>query len=37
MVLPKDKDDVVVRPEIGRKKIRRDSGHSEKGKKERRG
>lgn len=35
VVLPKDKDDVVVRPEIGRKKIRRDSGHSDKGKKER--
>jgi hypothetical protein len=31
--LPDGKGDSVMRPDIGRKKIRRDSGHSEKGKK----
>ena len=31
LVLPKDQDESVLRPKIGRKKIRRDSGHSDKG------
>lgn len=28
---PKEKDDRVMKPEIGKRRIRRDSGHSEKG------